>query len=280
MSQDTNQHDLLNDWIGGAVPGLDRSIEVAKHQVPGEAGRMDVTFKQEITPLVRKESPRRAHKFYTADGFIAYLKSNATPRTLVLGSPAANQIIAVLDESAKVGLELVSLVPQVHPLLDPWQNILTSTVTFPLDNFVKFIRMNANVICTPTPKELLSSLCQIRVSKTMQAHYGADGLGMNGVMIETTIQGNATRTVVSIPDSISIAVPMYLGRDTVRLTIDISMAIEESDKKPTVTCWSPNFATLKIAEFEEMLAIVGSEAGQACVVDLGTVTHVAWDYLS
>jgi hypothetical protein len=267
----------MPDAVNGFLEQLSRthnnSVEVAKRVLDGKEN-MIVTFKQDVAVPLRMESPARAHKFWSVDGFIEYLEKYATEDLVVLANPMDGGMEAVLDERATKGFEVVSFEPLYHPLFKPWAGRI-GTRPGHIRDFAKFILEQRHVIASPDARQLAMTLSQIRVSKKVETAMGFGAQSTNGVMVETKIKGQAQNVEVDLPETITIECPVYMDCRMARM--DVSLILEDDEGGVTVQLISSDVEREKIEATRAMLDKVTSTLG--AVVSLGRVDYSEWSYI-
>lgn len=225
----------------------------------------------------RFESPRRAHLFHDANGFIAYLQRYGTPATVVLADHATRTMEATINEEADDGFETVHLDPIPDPRSSEWSHNLGSAL--PIKQFARFIRANYRTVVKPDGHKLALLLSQITASRNATIQQGVGANSLNGIMIETTIQAKATTAPVDLPETITIKAPLFAGQDAVEIEIDI--LIEYREEQVVAVMTSHDAHTKTIEAFEAMLAAIQTGlALKTAVVALGERKTEPWNYLT
>lgn len=288
----------LKDLLRSVVPGQETAIDVSRELLgdDGKDGRRIVLAVQqrrlnaEPTPdPIREPSPRRTHEFFDVDGFTQYLKKFGGESTVILADPIRQRVSAVLDERAERGFEVLVFSPLVHPLFAPWAKALGSSeagpggpasTQMPLKEFLRFVAENRRQIVAPEGRALALLLSQVRMSRKIELAQGFGAQCLNGLMVETAIQGQAGARMepVELPETLVVECPLYVA--TAARTMEIDLALEgDVDQGVLVTLSSGDLPVVRVAAFEEMLEIVRREVGDEMTVGLGSPRHGDWRYL-
>ena len=113
---------ILGDFLRGVEAGNENVIDIKKAVLPDGKDAVVVCLGNRVLqpepPKApeRAESPRRAHVFHAMGGFCAYLAQYKTPQTVIFADVGEQTFYAVLDDRASQGFEIVTMVPQLHPL--------------------------------------------------------------------------------------------------------------------------------------------------------------------
>lgn len=259
--------------------GRESTLDIAR-QTLGD-GREAVTYTvvdrkaqdERPAPPVRAESPRRAHRFASLEGFVDWLTRYGTMDTTVWADLDGLVFYGVLDERALNGVEVVSFRPPIDPSFKPWYALISNdsgstnaTNAFDPDcagggveiaAFSLFVRAHRRIVTEPDPRALALRLGQITVSETVTIRRGVGVSSVNGVMCETTIAGEKSPHVeaVELPETLTLRTPLFLGRDPVDLTVDLTVLPVKRDTGTAVyvmaTC--PDLEALVAQEFRAML---------------------------
>ena len=285
---------VLQNLLRRVTAGEESIIDIAREAGVGDApGKLTLALSQRLlnpeAPVLptRMPSPPRKHAFSGPEGFAAYLTTYGTSSTVVLADPDSRTIYAILDEKATTGFEILTMKPVDHPLLIPWETA-TKRGSVPIREFVAFALANRRILtgysiggkwtADPLGKDTLMNLSQIKVAKNIIAQSGQGRQSINGIMIETEINGKLATAGIDIPDSLTILCPVYAGTSPIEMNIDM---VVDSDKDHQVTAriTCADLALTRIEAFEEMLAAIrGSDIAAGVVVGLGKPDHGVWDY--
>jgi len=273
--------DIVNEFISHVQEGSEHIIDIARETL-GEGKGDKLTFAmqkrqlqpEQPKPLVRKESPKRAHKFYSVGSFVDYLLKYKTQNTVVLADVEKNTIAAVLDEKADKGFEVIEFQPQIHPLFAPWQHRIIGK-ELEIKGFALFLQQNKKTILSPDAKELTMFFSQIRASQKINMHKGIGNGSINGLTCELTIMGKHENQEVELPETIKLNVPVYI--DTPEQEIDVDIILAASNTEVLVCCSSSGLDVHKVKAFEGMISKVREVEG--LVVGFGSVDTEEWEYL-
>jgi len=276
----SNGTEIINDILGDVKLGKQTLVEVSQEMV-GEAKSIKFAIENrqvqpeqpELPP--KMESPKRAHIFHDADGFAAYLAKYKTENTVVMVDVSEQVVYAIIDEVAKEGFEVVTMQPVVHPVFEPWQEILEESAFRNIRKFVNFLSENRRSIAEPNGKQLVRMLGQVQVSRKTTLQRGFGTHSVNGIICEMDIMGEQKNEQLELPEIITIEAPLYLATDPVQLEVDLT--IDANDSEVFVKCSSADLMQKRIESFEAMLEKV--KAIDDVVVTLGTPTHNDWKYL-
>jgi len=197
---------------------------------------------------------------------------------VVLGDPERALIQAVMNERAEDGFEVMSFSPLMHPFWKPWAYLLENTAPLPIRDFAKFVVAQRHVIVDPDPETLALTLAQVRVSKKVEMQTGFGVQSINGIMVETSIQGQkAQMEPVALPTRITLDCPMFVQRPNVRIEIDLIVDMEGD--KVVVDIVSGDAEAKATAAFTEMIDEMRAKLPEAKVT-LGRVKHEGWRYIN
>ena len=266
--------------------GQETILDIAREALPDgkEAVRLSIENRQlnpEAPPApIRAASPRRAHTLFDGPGLVAYLAKYKTDNTVVLIDPITRQITAILDEKAPDGFEALTVKPQFHPSFIPWFELLTQR-TVPVLKFAAFVLTHRRTISEPDGRELALTFSQIRSATKIEVQRGCGAKALNGIMVQSEIQGSSTDELVDLPEELTIETPILLSGDPAEITIDLTLAAGAPDAetvtKVNMTVTSPNLEETIVAEFEKIAAAVRGIAG--VTVALGRDEYDPWDYI-
>lgn len=277
----------IKELLEGARLGKPTAFEVTDI-LDGETKtgkRLEITLKEDPKPEPRREeSPARAHKLNDIAGLVAYLDKYATKDTVVMASQGENTIYAVLDETVKTGREVVMVLPIVHPLWAPWRN--ANGRQMDIDAFLMVLRSNRRTVVKPDARDLILALSQIEAKTEITLHKGKGKNCLNGLLVKTAIQGTKHEEVVELPESLTLRVPLFVGRPAVEVEVDVTItaAAEQSTiaKQSTIhVLLTTDVARLEIEEFERMLDdCANALASKKIVFALGSANYQPWRYLA
>jgi hypothetical protein len=271
-----NENEQIRDLLSRIGPNASNVVTL-EHGVDPSREHKTVTVKLESPPLIpiRAESPARHHTFQTGLALRDYLERYKTDHTIVYSDPAGCQAAAVLDESAKEGFEVVHLVPVTHPLFEPWATVLArkneegaadlrSTI-LTLEQFSQLVADSLTIIETPNARELAFTLRQIQVSTKIERQIGTGTKSLNGLMVETAIQGRSTTEPIDMPEFVELQVPVFYGAASVTIRVDLGFAVKEGTVTVRLSSASVKEAMLKafdafvaqVSDIENLLVVNG-----------------------
>jgi len=282
----------LDDLLRNVVEGQATALTVAKEVLDlGDGDKADsvslVVEQRVLQPeppqqWQRIESPGRGHVFHDVEGFVAYLQKYRTDDTLVLANAESCEVEAILNEASDDGFEIVTLVPLIHPVLEPWHTVIGKTM--PVLDFATHCMTHRRCISTyegraggadpQAGKELAFMLSQVTADSVMTLNRGQGARSINGIVVETKIQGELRSEPVDIPDSITVLCPIFIGTPSVPIEFDLLVTKRKDDIVVHVT--SSTMLQSKCDVFHEM---IGAMASLDAVVAMGYVRHSEWRYL-
>lgn len=278
----SNVSTVLAEFIRRVPKGEENAIDISEHALDDGGTAKVVALQNRVLqpePPVEPElarSPRRAHVLHDAEGLVAYLEKYKTENTVILADAVAEVVTAVIDEKAATGFEVITFKPQKHPLFTPWLAMLG--VWMPLRKAIDFLLDNRRVILEPDGKQLARDLSQIKVSKKVEMMQGVGTKSINGIMVETAIEGKKGQTPIELPDEITIETPMYVGCQAVPLIMDVS--IESSTEHGVlIRMASPDILTKAVQQFEFFVEAIETKLAGKCTVALGEAGHAEWKVL-
>jgi len=270
------QQDALNGFMEQLTKGQQRAIDVARKLVDGKE-HIEVTFKQPPLPPIRAESPPRRHTFWSVPGFIGYLKDYGTKNLLVLVDPNKPLVQAVLDEKAEKGFEIVSYAPLISPLWKPWNDRLGDRLE--ASEFRRYLVTNSEIVIDPDVSHLASVLAQIKVSKKVEMQSGCGVRSVNGLMVETRIQGQtAQMDPVELPAGLTLNCPMFVERPAVDIQIQLDVDVDDHNKVAFVL-FSGDAAAKAVQQIAEIAREIKDGLPEGAHVAFGQVSHGAWDHV-
>jgi hypothetical protein len=225
----------------------------------------------------RAESEARNHTFHAPDAFIAYLRTYGGEGTVILADLSAQQIVAILDETATKGRERVALEPLVHPRFEPWARAIIDE-TIGLVAFATFVMAHRRDVVEPNALDLAYTLRQIRISKNTRIEAGIGAHAINGVMVETAVQGSAKNDLVELPETIVLDVPIYVDTDEKRLQIDLTVG--EMTDQPVATCTCADLMEARLDIFQGFIEQIQAALGETMTIGLGAAGYTQWSYLN
>lgn len=246
-----------------------------------DGNRKLVVERRELRPELPKQMPvadiarakARNHVFYDVGAFGLYLnRCGSTDQTLILADVSKQTIVAVIDESIDTDREMVSLRTVQHPLFTPWAKLLNQAIK--VVDFSLFIMQNRRAVLVPDGRELAMVFQQMKMSKAVTVQTGIGKKALNGVMVDMEIAGEKRGSLVELPDSIEILVPLFVGTKPQRVIIDLLVTASPSDEV-VVYCTASDVEAAKIAAFEEMIDDIRNDTSM--LIGFGEVSHREWD---
>ena len=176
--------------------------------------------RRQLNPEPKKEpdivrARKRSHTFNSIDLFCEYLSEGA----IALADIDKMEIGAVLDEGSGIEQEIVTFIPKIHPLFEPWNELLDKPV--PVVEFAMHCMKYRRTVLDPDGLELAHMMSQIKASKAITRHSGVGKKSLNGVMVELEISGERKGAPVELPDSIVIECPIFIDSEPVRVELDL-----------------------------------------------------------
>jgi len=277
---------VLSQFLREVKTGQENILDVAR-EVVGDKEQVTVAVQNRVLQPEqppkpeRAESPPRGHVFHTAQAAAEYLAAGyGSEHTVILADAAKREIGLCLNEDAAVGVETCYIRPVVHPVFAPWARLMDEGV-IELRRAVLFMQTHRREIVSPKGCELALSLAQVKASTHIEAHFGTPGRGrdaINGVLIKTRVQGQEQTEPVDLPDSITIECPLFVGSESRKLEIDLTLAADGMDKV-VVGFTSTHVTAAVMAEFEAMLATLQAKLPDGGVAVLGQLQYGQWQYL-
>lgn len=269
----------ISEFLRGIGNGRETVFDLSKQMEDGKEATVIKLSYRELSPEVRpapirSESPSRNHEFHDCDTFIKWLILNGTPSSVVLGNVGKLAFHCVVDESQREGFEMVSFVPQIHPLWKPWEELVVGRAMEVLA-FARFAMERRRQVVEPDGRELALMFSQLTADSKITVNRGQGNRAINGVMVETTIQGVRKDFPVELPEMIRVRVPLFIGLPPADIEIDLLVHSPDT-KSIVVFCSAAALMETKIQCFLQFADKI-SESCQG-VVGLGSVETSAWDY--
>lgn len=284
MSNERKPESVLGDFLREVKRGQENALEITKQVLPDGKERTVLAMQNRVLQPEaprhpeRQESQARCHVFHEAEAFGIYVGKYGGENTVILGSIVHNEIFAVLDDKAEKGREIVRLDLQVHPLWADWKEILGVALT--MDDLVgHFMEHRRQIVdCT---KDFLLTLSQIRMSSDVTLFTGVGADSVNGIIIKTKVGTGADESHVSLPDMVTVSMPMYVGTTAREIAIDITVRAGRPDEQPKVVLTSSDAQTMKVDVFNEVLGEVADVMGEdlKAVIGLGFPKFDSWSYI-
>ena len=225
----------------------------------------------------RMESPPRQHEFYSVTGFVEYLKKVKTAGSLVMGDVTNGNIVAILDESEKRGIEILTLKPQPHPEYELLYTMLNRRME--ISKFAELAMRNRRALGKDEDdgRDFAMLMQQITISSKVTACIGSGKKAVNGLMCTTeVVSGTSGTALVEIPDTVKASVPLYVERPVREFTLDLTVVADQESALITADA-----TELKVLAYHEIQMMVGEVKErlngeiQTCV---GRVSHGKWVY--
>ena len=263
--------DLLRRVTEGQETVFD--IEVDEH------GSRKVSFGQrelqpELPTPTRQESPPRAHVFHTADTLIDYVEKYGDANTVILLDVPAMNGCVVLDDKAEEQFELLPFQPMQHPLFVEWYKMLGTRID--VLTFAEFVMGHRRQIVAPDGREAAMIFSQLQASTKMTVARGQGKAAINGVMVETKIQGKPGEAFVELPESLTVRLPLFVGEPEVEIEIDL--LVGSTDTSIWVSASAAGVLDAQLRAFTAMVDKIRDGLPEM-TVGLGRVGYGAWKYL-
>lgn len=289
---------VVKDILRNLPTGNETAFHVVHELLPDGTGKAVLSvINRKLNPEpppepVRSPSPRRVHEFFDVGGFIGYLAKYGGATTVVLADHQAELISAIIDNAASRGFEVIVFRPQVHPVFQPWKELVEDGEDYiPLRQMADFLGENRRAIIgaggasnEDDAKTLLHSLRQIKVSRKVDMMQGTGNNSINGIMIELNIAGKASENPVTLPETIVVEAPLYVSRPERQFTFDLTL--NASEAAGVVAKLSPgDLLAQRAEEFEQIVAEIAADprlatlAAAGLVLGLGRPQTADWNYL-
>jgi len=268
----------LGGFLRKVAEGKENALEIVKEVLEDGKEKVTIALQNRVLqpepPLKpeRADSPKRAHEFHDVDGLISYLERYKTENTVVFGDANSGRISVVLDEEASLGFEVLYLSPALHPLFKPWASLIAKGA-LDITEFAEFLLQNRRVIVEPNARELVLNFSQVRASIRTTVRKGRGTKAINGVMVESEIQGEGSSEPIDLPETITIETPLYVN--TVPREMELDLLVASEGEKVVVLLGSAMVEEAKYKAFEEMLASVSNV--EDVTTAFGNPGHAAWD---
>lgn len=266
--------------IRNPTEGFETVFEVAEEL---EGGKRLVVERRKLQPEppnppiapTRAESPPRQHEFHSVETMIAFLDKYGTPDTVVLCDLKNRKFEAILDSTSQTGFEFVSCVLHIHPIAARWIGILNRSIE--VQDFAVFVMQNRRSIVDPDGLELAYTFSQVRAAVSIRREIGKGAKSINGLMVETVINGTKQNAPVDLPQAIAIQTPIFLGGDAYSVEIDL-MIDADSDGDVSVVATCSDLDSRMLEACEGMVEQIQRDLPNA-TVGLGQPRFGNWKYL-
>lgn len=268
---DTSIADLIRKVTDGAETVMDIGLDAAGNQTVRFGQRK---LQPELPTMVRSESPPRAHVFHTPQSVVEYVETYGCGTTVILLDVPAMRGCVVLDEARDEQFECLPFEPIKHPLFAEWAAILGKRMD--VLQFAEFVMGHRRQVVHPDGRDVALTFSQLTASTKMTVNRGQGKTALNGVMVETTIQGKKGEAFVELPESLTIRLPLFVGEDP--SDIEIDLLIGANGEAIWVSASAAGVLQAQFEAFDRMAAAI-KEGCQEATVGFGRVNYSEWDYL-
>lgn len=231
------------------------------------------------------EAQARAHEFHTHLSLSDYLLKYGSDSTVVYADQIAGKIYAVLHEHdhedgnrPETAREILTCVPQTHPLWAPWQRIAGTDVD--LDTFADLVGKHRRAIVKPSGRDLVFLLSQIRVSVSVEVQKGRGRESVNGLVVTTSVEpGRQQAEKVDFPETLTVRAPLFVGQIATDVELDLTVSADKEGEVSvhvsagTVDEARENGFRVMVESLRETLKPINA------VVTMGKPQQVDWRYL-
>jgi len=281
----TKGQTTIKELASAPKEGMRTVFDVVEAMSEGEGGTKLVIERRALNPEpategTRKESAARAHTFFAAAGFIAYLKRYGSKNTVVFADSDSRQIQAVIDEEAKGQREVVTLRPQTHPRWEPWRSLLGRKLS--LDDFRELITENRKAITAPDGRGLILAMRQIRMSTEVQLQSGVmrgDAAAVNGIIIRSKVTGGgADSDTLALPESITVRSAVLVDEPEQDIEMDLILSGNREGNEIRCQLSSADIREAEIASFDGLIGRLRVELEpEEFVVTHGAFNQTRWE---
>lgn len=285
----TQKDTQVNDLLRRISRGNESTIDVVKEMIPeadfheGVRARLVVTEK--VTPPERMESMARAHVIYDAVSLAEYVGRYGTENTVVFINVTERIIRVALDETATHGVEQISCRPQYDPRFLPWV-ALSMQGGMDIQKFADFLRRHRRIIDQPDGRELAMILSQVKTSTKVVMDRGRGRHAINGLVVETTIQGQKASEAVEIPETIVLYTPVFvmtcLEQPYRYIEVDINVYSDGVGEAPRIMAdiAIPELAEAEVNEFMAMEEYLRKELSSDITIVGGEAHRKEWPVIT
>lgn len=272
-----NEKNVLKDFLSNIEELHVNALSVAKELTADGTPKITVNLEKKRAMPERMESPPRSHQFYDVPSFVAFVRANKTPGTLVMANIKATKIEAVLDDRAEKGFEVVTLRPALHPSFEMLEAILNEKM--PAMDFAEAMMRNREILgeTLVEGKQLALLWQQLTVSSKIEAAVGCAKTSVNGVMCTTTVKGGVGQNVVELPDDIAVNVPLFINRPVRSFSLIITVLAGQHGNV-LISADAPEIEVLKYQEIQAMAEEVKKALAGEVQVAVGTLATGSWSY--
>ena len=236
---------------------------------------MSISIAQRVVDPVRLESRPRQHEFHQVESFAAYLKVYGGDNSVVMMDVAQMKGSAVLDETVTEGRERLDFLPPTDPRFSYWEDRLLTGQLIPLESLINTLIRGRSAIVEPDGRELGLMLTQLTIGKKVTMKRGVGAKSVNGLMVETVIQGQSKTEQVPLPGEFIIEAPLILHTDPVRITFEMTAMMREDEVFFVVA--APDLLDTKLSLFHQLADEIGREIDS---VGFGVLHYGDWDYVA
>jgi len=278
--ESSNNFDVLEQFLRRVGKGQENVIEIIKEVLQDGSEKVTMALQnRQLQPEqkphpVRMESPAREHKFHDVMGFVKYLQKYASEDTVVFGDLASLKFSAILNDRAKNGFEIITFRPGLYPVYAAWENVLDKEIK--LEEFVNFLISHRRSISEPDGKELVFTLSQVKASTHITLNKGRGNHAINGLMCETSIQGQNKSEPVELPEIIVLQTPIFVNTEEKRIEVDMVLSARGQDIFVLAT--SSDVLLAKLEAFDKMAAVIGEN--EKFILTSGNPDYGSWAYIS
>lgn len=218
------QTDSIATLLREMADGTETIFDIAEELEAGTTTKRIAFQRRQLQPEPspeprRFESPARNHTFHSLDSLSEFLTQYGTENSILFVDAPALSCGLIIDAKAERGIETCDVHLQVHPAFAHWEGFLSRDV--PIKMFAEFLMSRRRDVVQPDGLELAHTFAQVKASTKITSEVGTGKNAINGVMCEVNIAGKLNQTPVDLPDSIEIEIPLFIGSEVQRLTIDL-----------------------------------------------------------
>jgi hypothetical protein len=272
MADQTN--DTIAKLLRRVTEGQESILELSKEGEVTKVAFGSRKLQPELPVMIRSESPPRAHVFHTPGSLVDYVTMYGNDKTVILLDVPAMKGAVVLDETNFDQFECLPFEPVKHPLFSEWAAMLGKRLD--VLQFAEFVMGHRRQVVQPDGREVAMIFSQLQASTKMTVARGQGKQALNGVMVETTIQGKKGEAFVELPESITIRLPLFVGEPESEIEIDLLVGAEGD--RLWVSASASGVLAAQFVAFERMADAIKSGC-ESATVGLGRVSHGKWDYL-
>lgn len=225
----------------------------------------------------RMPSPARSHVFQEVGAFCKFIERNTTPDTLILADVNNHAIVAVINDKAEKGFELVGLRPAEFPAFTMLKKMLDHEIR--VKDLASLLMRNRRVLGENDEegKQIALTMQQLTVATKIEACTGSGARAINGVMCTTEVTGGAGQELVDLPETVLAHVPLFVNRPEVRFEIDVTM-VGTVQSEVYMIAEAPELEVLMYEEMQSIVKEIGELIGDQVSVGLGRLVTTEWTY--